>query len=99
MLSTNRNLDHDKMPQLSDHSSEYLSHCSKTFKTANFLELNKRPKINDFMLIKFNTLPKKYYVGKITKPEDADIDYEISYMHKKHFSFEFFSHVLKMWHL
>ena len=60
----------------------------------NFLgteqELNKPPEVNDFVLIEFNTLPKKYYVGKITKPEDADKDYEISYMRKKHFSFEFF---------
>ena len=55
-----------------------------------FPELNKPPEVNDFVLIEINTLPKKYYVGKITKPEDADKDYEISYMRKKHFSFEFF---------
>ena len=89
-LYSNRNLDQDKMPQLSDHSSEYLSDSSKTSETANFPELNKPPEVNDFVLIEFNTLPKKYYVGKITKPEDADKDYEISYMRKKHFSFKFF---------
>ena len=96
---SNRNSDQDNMPQLSDHFSEYLSNSSKISETANFLELNKSPEVNDFVLIEFNTMPKNYYVGKITKAEDADKDYEISYMRKKHFSFEFlFSHVLKMWH-
>ena len=78
------------MPQLSDHFSEYLSDSSKTSETANFPELNKPPEVNDFVLIEFNTLPKKYCVGKITKPKDTDKDYKISYMRKKHFSFEFF---------
>ena len=85
------------MPQLSDHSSQYLSDSSKTSETANFQELNKPPEINDFVLIEFNTLPKNYYVEKIAKPEDADKDYEISYLPKKHLFFEFFSRVLKMW--
>ena len=35
-LHSNRNSDQDKMPQLSDHSSEYLSDISKTSETANF---------------------------------------------------------------
>ena len=78
------------MPQLSGYSSEYLSDSSKTSETANFQELNKPSEINDFVLIEFNTLPKNYYVGKITKPEDADKDYEISFMHKKHFFSKFF---------
>ena len=97
-LYSNRNLDHDKMPQFSNHSSKYLSDSNKTSEADNFPELNKTPEVYDFVLIEFDTLPKKYYVGKITKPEDADKDYEISYMHKKHFSFEFFSHILKMLH-
>ena len=59
----NRNLNHNKMPQISDYSSEYLSDSSKTSETANFPELNKPRAINDFELIEFNTLPKKYYVG------------------------------------
>ena len=77
-LYSNKNADHAKMPQLSDHSFEYLSDSSKTFETTNFPELNKPPEVNNFVLIEFNTLPKKYYVGKITKPKDADKHYEIS---------------------
>ena len=64
--------------------------AAKLLRLLIFPELNKPPEVNDFVLIEINTLPKKYYVGKITKPEDADKDYEISYMRKKHFSFEFF---------
>ena len=67
-LYSNKNSDHDKMPQLSYHSSEYLSDSRKTSETANFQELNKPPEINNFVLIDFNTLPKNCYVEKITKP-------------------------------
>ena len=86
------------MPQLSDHSSEYLSDSSKTSETANFPELNKPPEVNDFVLIEFNTLPKKYYVGKITKPEYADKNLKFLICARNIFLSNFFPHVLKMWH-
>lgn len=78
------------MPDFSDYSSEHLSDSSDFSEICNFPELNKLPEVNDFVLVEFNTMPKKYYVGKITKPEDAEEDYEITYMRKKHFCSEFF---------
>ena len=45
--------------------------------------------VGDFALIEFDTSPKKYYVGRITKPEDGEGDYEIAYMRRKRSTWEF----------
>ena len=48
--------------------------------------------VGDYTLVEFDTLPKKYYVGRITKPQDHEGDFEIPYLRRKRCSWEFFSH-------
>ena len=42
------------------------------------------------MLVEFKTIPRKYYVGQITKNKDFEGDREISFMWKKRNVTEFF---------
>ena len=74
----------------SDHSFDNFSDPCDVEKNLLVLECTNGPAIGDCVLVKFNTFPRKYYVGQITKNKDFEGDYEISYMRKKRNVTEFF---------
>ena len=73
---------------LSDHSSDEFD--EEDFLGAEeFTPLLIPPVLNDYVLVEFDTSPKTYYVGFITKPQDEDGEYEVSYLRRREKSFQF----------
>ena len=68
---------------LSDHSFDNFSDPCDVEKNLLVPDCTNEPAIDDYVLVKFKTFPRKYYVGQITKNKDFEGDYEISYMRKK----------------
>ena len=66
---------------LSDHSSDNFSDPSDFEKNLHVPDSTNEPAIGDYVLVKFKTFSRKYYVGQITKNKD---------MRKKHNVTEFF---------
>lgn len=75
--------------EFSDHSSDDLDEDGSN-EHSGFPSLEEEPKENDYILAEFNTSPKKYYVGMITKGKDDEEEYEVSYLRKKRRTDQFF---------
>ena len=74
----------DEEPILSDHSSDDVpEEESIVIDPDTFKVLKSEPKLDNFVLVEFNTASKKYYIGKITSPKDIAGDFEISYLRRK----------------
>ena len=73
---------------LSDHSSDEVDE-EDLLGAQEFSPLLNPPVLNDYVLVEFDTSPKTYYVGFITKPEDEDGEYEVSYLRRKEKSLQF----------
>ena len=67
----------------SDHSSDNLSDLCDVEKSLLVPDSANEPAIGDYVLVKFKTFSRKYYVGQITKNKDLEGVYGISYMRKK----------------
>ena len=75
---------------LSDHSSDNFSDPCDVEKNLLVPDCTNEPGIGDYVLVEFKTLPRRYYVGQITKNKDFEGDREISFMWKKRNVTEFF---------
>ena len=74
----------DEEPILSDHSSDDVpEEESIVIDPDTFKVLKSELKLDNFVLVEFNTASKKYYIGKITSPKDIAGDFEISYLRRK----------------
>ena len=71
----------------SDHSSDKESLMGKN--PEQFAGLERDPCVVEFVLVEFDTSPKTYYVGQITKEMDEEDELEVSYLRKKTKSNEF----------
>ena len=67
---------------LSDHSFDNFSDPFDVEKNLLVPDCTNEPAMGDYVLVKFKTFPRKYYIGQMTKNKDFEGDYEISYMRK-----------------
>ena len=69
---------------LSDHSSDDLPEEESMIIDPHAFEvLEREPKLGDFVLVEFDTAPKKYYIGILISAKDLTGDFEISYLRRK----------------
>ena len=74
----------DKEPILSDHLSDDLPEEECMIFDPNAFEvLEREPKLGDFVLVEFDTAPKKYHIGILISAKDLTGDFEISYLRRK----------------
>ena len=80
-LYSNKNSNVDEIQiLLSNHSSDNFSNPCDVEKNLLVPDCTNEPAIGDYVLVKFKTFPRKYYVGQITKNKDFESDREISFM-------------------
>ena len=75
---------------LSDYSFDNFSDPCDVEKNLLVPDCTNKSAIGDYMLVKFKTFPRKYYVGQITKNKDFEGYYKISHMQKKRNVIEFY---------
>ena len=72
----------NKEPILSDHSSDDVPEEESVIIDLHaFKVLEHEPKLGDFVLVEFNTAPKKYYIGILILAKYPTEDFDISYLY------------------